>query len=175
MAALVAATHYGVPAEVAGDLLERFQGVHRRFEHKGTVRDVLVYDDYAHHPTEIRATLAAARAQYPDRAIWAVFQPHTYSRTLALMDEFAVSFEDADHVIITDIFAAREREDLGVHASTLAGRIDHGDAKYLGSLREVADWVCNRLRPGMMLLTLGAGNVYQVGDMVLATLRGAVQ
>ncbi|MCG2767110.1 MAG: UDP-N-acetylmuramate--L-alanine ligase [Anaerolineae bacterium] len=170
LAALAVTTECGVSADVAGEVLRDFHGVRRRFEYKGNVQDVLVYDDYAHHPTEIQATLAAARMQFPEREIWAVFQPHTYSRTLTLMDRFASSFGDADHVVITDIYPARERDSLGVHAKQLVERMAHPDVHYIGSLDEVAEWLAPHLKPGAFLVTLGAGSITVLGGDVLRAL-----
>ena len=171
LAALAVTTECGVSADVAGETLRDFQGVKRRFEYKGSVQDVLVYDDYAHHPTEVQATLAAARQQYPEREIWAVFQPHTYSRTLTLMDRFASSFGDADHVVITDIYPARELDSMGVHAKQLVERMIHPDVHYVGSLGEVVEWMPPRLEPGAFVITLGAGSITLLGEGILMALR----
>jgi UDP-N-acetylmuramate--alanine ligase len=127
-----------------------------------------VLDDYGHHPTEIRATLAAARQRFPGRTIWAVFQPHTFSRTLALIADFAAAFGDADHVIVTDIFPARERDNLGVHSRQIIERMAHPDARYIGSLDAATAYLLGHLRPGDVLITLGAGDGYLVGERVLA-------
>ncbi|MEE8163680.1 MAG: cyanophycin synthetase, partial [Anaerolineae bacterium] len=128
-------------------------------------------DDYAHHPTQIRTTLATARKCYPDREVWAVFQPHTYSRTRALLAQFVRSFADADHVIVTDIYPAREFDDLGVSAADIVARMKHPDARYISGLNEAADHLLNRLRPGDVLITLGAGDGYTVGEGILAELE----
>lgn len=162
----------GVDPEIAGVALGSFKGLKRRFEVKGEARGVIVVDDYAHHPTEIRATLAAARERFPDREIWAVFQPHTYSRTRALMEEFASSFSKADHVVLCDIYAARERDDLGISSRDILALMDHPDARYIGSLEAVAFYLREHLNPGSVLITLGAGDVYRVGEEVLGWLRG---
>jgi UDP-N-acetylmuramate--alanine ligase len=150
--------------------LASFNGVGRRFEIKGQVGEVLVVDDYAHHPTEIRATLAAARANYPMRGIWAVFQPHTYSRTRALLDDFATAFGDADHVLLVDIFPARELEDGAISSRDILALMEHPDARYIGSMDEAADFLADHVRPGDLLITLGAGDGYQVGEMVIEEL-----
>jgi len=171
LAALAVIIECGVSTDVAGKALRDFHGVRRRFEYKGNVQGVLVYDDYAHHPTEVQATLAAARAQYPGKEIWTVFQPHTYSRTLALMDSFASSFGDSDHVVITDIYPARERDSMGVHTKQLVERMTHQDVHYIGSLDEVAEWLAPRLKPGAFLITLGAGSITSLGEDVLRVLR----
>jgi UDP-N-acetylmuramate--alanine ligase len=167
LAALVVADRLGVPFDQAATTLAGFTGVGRRFEVKGEAGGVLVVDDYAHHPTEIRATLAAARVRYPDRPIWAVFQPHTYSRTRALLDGFAAAFGDADHVVVVDIFPAREADDGSVSSRDLVARMQHLDAHYVGSLDEAATFLAGRLRPGDVLITLGAGDGYRVGEGIL--------
>ena len=151
-----------------GETLQSYRGVQRRFEVKGEVNDIVIIDDYAHHPTQIRTTLRAARERYPQRAIWAVFQPHTYSRTRALLDEFAASFADADHVVVTDIYAAREFDDLGVSAADIVARTRHPDARYISGLNEAAGHLLDHLKPGDVLLTLGAGDGYKVGEGILA-------
>ncbi len=114
LAALAVIDTIGVPFNAAADALSEFRGVGRRFEVRGEVNGVTVIDDYGHHPTEIKATLAGARLRYPGQQIWAVLQPHTYSRTKTLLDQFAAAFEDADHVIVTAIYASRERDTLGI-------------------------------------------------------------
>jgi UDP-N-acetylmuramate--alanine ligase len=117
MAALAVTDFLDVPFSVAREALTGFRGVARRFEIKGMAEGVVVIDDYAHHPTEIRATLGAARERFPERRIWAVWQPHTYSRTKELLDDFAASFDDADRVIVLPIYPARETDTLGVSAA----------------------------------------------------------
>jgi len=172
LAALAVAHRLGLDWAGVGETMRSFRGVQRRFEVKGEVNGIIVIDDYAHHPTQIRTTLRAARERYPGRTIWAVFQPHTYSRTKALLDEFAASFADADHVVVTDIYAAREFDDLGVSASDIVARMDHPDARYIPGLDETADHLLDHLKPGDVLLTLGAGDGYKVGEEVLAELEG---
>jgi UDP-N-acetylmuramate--alanine ligase len=167
LAALVVADHLGISWHRAAGTLSHFTGVGRRFEEKGQAGDILVVDDYAHHPTEIRATLAAARARYPGRAIWAVFQPHTYSRTRALLDDFARAFADADHVLLVDIFAAREQDDGSIHSRDILARMSHPDARYVGGLAEAAEFLGRHLHAGDVLITLGAGDGYRIGEMVL--------
>jgi len=151
-----------------GETLRGYRGVQRRFEVKGQVNGIVVIDDYAHHPTQIRATLRAARERYAERTLWAVFQPHTYSRTKALLGEFAESFANADHVIVTDIYAAREFDDLGVGAADIVACMKHPDARYIAGLDEAADYLLNHVKPGDVLITLGAGDGYKVGEDILA-------
>ena len=171
LAGLIVADQQGIPLDRAAEILSRFKGVGRRFELKGEVNGITVIDDYAHHPTEIRATLAAARSRFGDRPIWAVFQPHTFSRTVALLDDFAAAFDLADHVIIVDIFASREVDEGQIHSRELVQRMAHPDARYLGSLREAAAYLVEQLAPPAVLLTLGAGDGYQVGEWVLEKLN----
>jgi UDP-N-acetylmuramate--alanine ligase len=167
LAALAVADWLDVPFDRAAVTLAGFAGVGRRFEVKGEAGGVLVIDDYAHHPTEIRATLAAARTRYPGRPIWAVFQPHTYSRTRALLDDFAAAFGDADHVIIVDIFPAREMDDGSVSSRDVVARMRHPDARVIGPLEETVSYLVGHLRPGDVLITLGAGDGYRVGERIL--------
>ena len=171
LAALVVAERLGISMQQAVAALAEFAGVDRRFEIKGEAQGVLVIDDYAHHPTEIRATLAAARARYPDRPLWAVFQPHTYSRTRALLDGFATSFAEADHVIVLDIFAAREVDDGTLSSRDLVARMRHPHAHYVASLADAVAYLEKRLTPGSVLITLGAGDGYLVGERVLERLE----
>ena len=170
LAAIAVADHLGLDLAGVETALREFRGTKRRFEHKGTAGGVLVVDDYAHHPTEIRATLAAARGRYPDREIWAVFQPHTYSRTKALLAEFAESFSHADHVIVVDIYPAREYDNLGVSATDVVACMAHPDARHIAGLGEAIGYLTQRLKPGAVLITLGAGDGYLVGERVLASL-----
>ena len=170
LAVLAVAHHLGVDQETVRGALAEFRGTGRRFEHKGTAGGVTVIDDYAHHPTQIRATLAAARARFPQSAIWTVFQPHTYSRTRKLLDEYATSFGDADHVIITAIYAAREHDTLGVSAADLVARMSHPDARLIAELETTTEYLAAHVQPGDVVLTLGAGDGYLVGEKLLARL-----
>jgi UDP-N-acetylenolpyruvoylglucosamine reductase len=149
-----------------------FAGTKRRLENIGVGYDIIVFDDYAHHPTEVRATLSAARQRFPRRPVWVLFQPHTYSRTRALLDEFCNSFENADHVLITDIFAAREHDPGDITALDLVKTLDrHPDARYVGDLDAATRHLLAELTPGDVLITLGAGDGDRVGRQVLAALR----
>ncbi len=172
LAVLAVAHQVGVSPADARETLRRYRGVQRRFEVKGEVDGIVVIDDYAHHPTQIRTTLRTARERYPGRTIWVVFQPHTYSRTKALLADFAASFADADHVIITDIYAAREFDDLEVSAADIVARMRHPDARYIPGLNEAADYLVDHLKPRDVLITLGAGDGYKVGENVLAIRSG---
>ena len=152
--------------------LENFRGVDRRFQLRGKVAGVSVIDDYGHHPTEIRATLAAAR-QCGFRRIHVVFQPHRYTRTRDLIDEFATAFKDADSLIVLDIYAASEAPIEGVTGEALAQRIrevNGQNTRYAASFAQAAEAVAEEAEDGEMILTLGAGNVSQIGPMILERL-----
>jgi UDP-N-acetylmuramate--alanine ligase len=149
---------------VIREALGKFRGVDRRFQHKGSAAGVTVVDDYGHHPTEIRATLAAAK-QCGFRRIHVIFQPHRYTRTHLLMDDFAGAFGDADSVHVLDIYAASEPPIAGVSGAALAKKIAH--ATYRASFDDAADAVAREAHDGDMVLTLGAGNVSQLGPQLL--------
>jgi UDP-N-acetylmuramate--alanine ligase len=151
----------------AAEALSKFSGTSRRFEVKGERDGILVIDDYAHHPTEIRATLAAARARYPERRLWAVWQPHTYSRTQALFREFVEAFEDADEVIVTEVYAAREpKQDFS--AEQVVRRMGRTSARFIPALEDVTTYLLEHLRKDDVLLVLSAGDADQVSADVLA-------
>ena len=172
LAALAATAEVGADVETALAALTRFRGTERRFEVKGQAAGITVVDDYAHHPTEIRATLAAARLKYVGRPIWAVFQPHTYSRTAALLDGFAAAFDDADHVLVTSIYAAREHDTLGISGADVVARMDHPDTRYVETLDGAVTILLKRIRPGDVVITLGAGDGYLIGERILEKLQG---
>ncbi len=171
LAALAASAAVGVAPEQAGAALARFRGTERRFELKGQAAGVIVIDDYAHHPTEIQATLAAARLKYPDRSLWAVFQPHTYSRTAALLDDFAGAFGQADHVLVMPIYAAREQNPGNLSADDLVARMVHPDARSVGGFGPAVAALLAGVASGHVVLTLGAGDGFFVGEQLLARLR----
>jgi UDP-N-acetylmuramate--alanine ligase len=167
LAALATTSALGVAPDLAITALAEYGGTRRRFELKGEAGGITVIDDYAHHPTEVGATLAAARDRYPGRRIVAYLQPHTYSRTLALLDSWASAFGDADIVRIGEIYAARERDTLGIDSARMASRIDHPDSHEVGGMTHAVDELLALLQPGDVLLTLGAGDGYRVGEMIL--------
>jgi UDP-N-acetylmuramate--alanine ligase len=163
----------GLDLPKAARALGDFKGTRRRFEVRGEVNGVTVIDDYAHHPTEIRATLAAARLSYPGQRILAVWQPHTYSRTQMLFDEFTHSFGDADQVLVTEVYASREsRQDFS--SKQLVKAMAHPSVHFTGSLEETQDYLGSELRSGDVLLVLSAGDADQVSEKVLAQLKEAV-
>ncbi len=123
---------------------------------------MIVIDDYAHHPTEIVSTLAAARSHYPDAEIWAVFQPHTFSRTKTLLDDLVGAFEDADHVIVLDVYAAREDPDPEISGEILAKRIKHPEVRHISGLKAATSYLLDNVRARAAVLSLSAGDGNQV-------------
>ncbi len=170
LAATGIAHHLEVDPAFTRDTLRDFRGVARRFEIKGECRGVTVVDDYAHHPSEIRATLAGARRRYAGRRIWVIFQPHTYSRTKTLLTEFASAFDDADRVIVTEIYAARENDTLGIESGALVQLMSHPGAMHIADQREATSWVGEQLTAGDVVITMGAGDVWKAGEELLALL-----
>ena len=171
-AAIAIGVGLDIPADKIRVALEEFRGVDRRFQLKGKANDVSVIDDYGHHPTEIRATLAAAK-QCGFRHVHVVFQPHRYTRTRDLMDEFATSFEDADSLYLLDIYPASEQPIDGVTSEALARRITERSGRstfYAKSFQVAAIMAATEAQPGDMILTLGAGNVSQLGPQILERL-----
>ena len=151
--------------------LESFKGTKRRLEYKGVTKEgTIIYDDYGHAPAEVRATLAALRELFPKRHITVVFQPHLYSRTKLLLDEFAQSFTDADHVMVTDIFASREAKDESIHAKDLVQAINNGEKKatYIADFTNVQKLLAGRELKTEVLLTLGAGSIGSLADTLIA-------
>lgn len=170
LAALVVVSLLGLSLEAAAQALGQFTGTGRRFEVRGEANGIVVIDDYAHHPTEIRATLAAARSRYADRRIWAVWQPHTFSRTQTLFDQFTHAFADADQVIVTEIYAAREPiQDYS--AAQVVQAMPHLSAQFIPDLPAVSDYLVSHLRPGDVLLVLSAGDADLVSTQVLAAMQ----
>ena len=147
--------------------LNEFCGAKRRFELKANLgNNILVYDDYSHHPTEIKATLAAAKQKHPNKII-AIFQPHTYSRTKELLDDFSSAFFDADVVIMPNIYAAREIDDGSISSKDLVKRLKEQnlDAHYIEDFSEIVKYVKSIAQPNDIILTLGAGDVTKISDM----------
>lgn len=171
LAALAAAHWHGISPRWAATMLRDFRGAGRRFEFVGEVGGVTVIDDYAHHPTEIAATLSAARLRFATRRIWAVFQPHTYSRTKALIEDFAKSFDDADRVLLLDIYPAREKIDLGMHSRLLLEHMGHQGTKYVGSIEAAAEYLLAQVTPEDVVITMSAGDANRVGELLLTGLR----
>ncbi|MGB3614558.1 MAG: UDP-N-acetylmuramate--L-alanine ligase [Elainellaceae cyanobacterium] len=172
MAAVVLGRLLGLPFDLIAEALSEFEGARRRYEFKGRVNQITFIDDYAHHPSEIQATLAAARLQAQSgRRIVAIFQPHRYSRTLAFLTEFSQAFEDADQVVLTDIYAAGEAESSRINGEMLASAVqaNHGCVVYQPTLSDVVSYLNKTLRPGDVALFLGAGNLNQVIPDLMAS------
>ena len=164
LAAAAAAIELKVPAQAIEEGLAAFRGAGRRFEEKGEYRGAKVYDDYAHHPDELRALLTTTRNLGYQRVICA-FQPHTYTRTKALFDEFVQVLKLADKVVLAEIFAARETDTLGVSSAQLAAQIP--GAEYCATLEEVTGKLAELAQPGDLILTVGAGNIYLTGEALV--------
>ncbi len=160
----------GVGKDDLRTAIAEFRGARRRFELVGEAADVTVMDSYAHHPTEVRAELAAARERFPARRLVCLFQPHTYSRTSYLLDEFRTCFRDCDVLFIARTYAAREEPAAGMDAEALAGAIESPAARYTGELDASARAVAEVLEPGDVFFTIGAGDVDTVGPIVLERL-----
>lgn len=158
----------GAEPDQAASALSTYNGVGRRFQLVGEADGTVVVDDYAHHPREITATIAAARERYPDRRIVAAFQPHTYTRTKALVSEFAVALDAADVAVVLDIYAARERESLGVSSADVL-RLMRTPAYPGGTVRDAATVLADLVEPGDLVLTMGAGDITKLGPLVLAS------
>lgn len=172
LSAYAVSDFFGISSDVVSKSLMEFKGTHRRFDILGTVNNVTVVDDYAHHPTEIKATLAAAK-KFPHNKLWCIFQPHTYTRTKLLFNEFASSFKEADYVIITDIYAAREKDTGEIHSKDLveeANRIKN-NAIYMKEFHDIAEYVSKNAKAGDMVLTVGAGSITKLGPMILEKLK----
>ena len=165
LSAIAVADLLGVPFTKIKEGLKSFHGTDRRFEYKGEVNGVTVIDDYAHHPTEINATLTAAK-EYPLKEIWCIFQPHTYTRTKALFPEFVDALTHADHVILADIYAARETDTLGMSSEMIAEELKKKgcDAYYFPSFEEIENFCLDKCQKGDVLITMGAGNVVNIGE-----------
>lgn len=158
----------GVSMEQIKQGLLTFTGTDRRFEYKGELNGFTVIDDYAHHPTEIKATLTAAK-HYPHKEIWCIFQPHTYTRTKAFFHEFAEALSLADHIVLADIYAARETDTLGISSPMLAEELQRlgADAYYLPSFEAIETFILERCQKGDLLITMGAGDVVNIGESLL--------
>ncbi|MBQ8814816.1 MAG: UDP-N-acetylmuramate--L-alanine ligase [Lachnospiraceae bacterium] len=168
LAAAAVADRCGIPTEFVVKGLEEFTGAERRFEHKGNMNGITIVDDYAHHPDEIRATLkAAAGMNY--RKVWCVFQPHTYTRTKALLPEFIEALSHADEVILAKIYAAREADIYGVSSADIAEGLEAMGKKavYLETFEEIEDYIIHNVIHGELLITMGAGDVVKVGENLL--------
>jgi UDP-N-acetylmuramate--alanine ligase len=172
LAGIAAGATIGIEAAVMRAALASYRGAQRRFEFVGEAGGVLVMDDYAHHPTEVAAgTIAAARERFPDRRLVLLFQPHTFTRTAYLLDEWKTCFAGADVLYITHTYAAREDESAGMSGRDLAALLESPRATYVDSFDEAAARIAQELRPGDVFFTVGAGDIDSVGRAVLERLR----
>lgn len=170
LAALAVAHQLGLSLDLCARALEMFSGTGRRFDILGEPGGIAIIDDYAHHPTQIRSTLSAAQARYPGRRIWAVWQPHTYTRTEVLMAEYVEAFKDADQVIVTEVYAAREKNN-GFTAATVVKRMKHPAARFIPTLDEAAAYLMQNIRSGDVVLVLSAGDADQISARLLDELK----
>jgi UDP-N-acetylmuramate--alanine ligase len=169
---LAVADVLNLPVAQAALALSEFRGTGRRFEVRGEVGGVTIIDDYAHHPTHIRAALSAARDRYPSQSIWAVWQPHTYSRTRILLEDYATAFDLADHVIITEVYPAREPLPADkFSARKVLSVMRHSDAHFVETLHKAMAILLARVQPGDVLLVLSAGDADQISDRMLIALE----
>ena len=171
LAAFACCHSLGVDSEIIRDTLREYRGTQRRFDIVGTTATgVKIVDDYAHHPTEIKATLEACQ-NVPHNKLWCLFQPHTYTRTLALFDDFADAFQKADELVLAEIYAAREKNIYKISSASLAEKIKecHPEKKvsFMESFDEIADYVYQNAQNGDLVLTMGAGDIYKVGEILL--------
>ena len=176
LAAIATAMELQIPVDRISKALKKFSGIHRRFEFKGEAKGVRVYDDYGHHPSEIAATLKAARECFASNRLIVLFQPHRFTRTRDLMDEFAVSFTDVDRLYLMDIYPAGEQPIEGITAEALLRAIKRtatGAISYEADRKEMVEAIVRETAPGDVLLTLGAGDVYKLGEEILRGMRSA--
>lgn len=168
LACLALASIFSIPSATIQSGLSKFKGTERRFEYKGEFGGATIIDDYAHHPTEITATLTSAR-NYPHKTLWVAFQPHTYTRTKALLNDFATALSLADKIVLADIYAAREKDPGDISSRDLASLLENNgkDVLYLGDLKKIQEYFEKNLVPGDLLITMGAGNIVEVGESLL--------
>lgn len=161
--------YYNISSKTMKEALKEFTGAHRRLEYKGCYNDIRIYDDYAHHPTEISATCNALNNKKFNES-WVIFQPHTYSRTKTLLDDFCGALSNFDHIIIADIYAARETNTYGVSSKDIVERINStrgSHSEYISDFNDIVSYVKEHAKPNDIVLTLGAGNVTDIGPMLL--------
>ncbi len=169
LAAIALCHILGIESSHIKTYISSYKGVHRRLEHKGFLGGIKIIDDYAHHPTEIKASLNALRKSTKEK-IYCIFQPHTFTRTKILLNSFSEAFYDADKVIIADIYASRERDNGDIHSKDLVNRIKEkgSDAIYLGNFDEIESYILRETSNHDVVVTMGAGNIYQVGENLIS-------
>ena len=170
LGAFAAADQLGLDRKKIAAALTDFRGSGRRFEIRGEYQGIILVDDYAHHPTEIKATLAAAKSSYPERRIWAVWQPHTYTRTKTLFSGFSNAFSDADRVVVLDVYAAREKKPDDFNIKELVKKIKNKDVSYIPEIKDAAEYLLVELSPGDLLLVFTAGDAIEITDTLERTL-----
>lgn len=176
LAAIAVGFELDIPFEKIKAGLEKFSGVNRRFEQKAQINDIMVVDDYAHHPSEIMATLKAARSGWPNRRIIAVFQPHLYSRTRDFYMDFARSFFQVDIVVLTDVYPAREKPIPGIDGKLIADTaisMGHREVHYVQDKNQIPEYLLQLVHPGDMVITLGAGDIWKIGNSFIDLLKNA--
>lgn len=168
LAAIASCNKAGLPIEKCIEYIKEFKGTNRRYQYKGSFNNIKIIDDYAHHPTEIKATLSSCK-NYSKGKIWCVFQPHTYTRTKSLLNEFSNSFYDGDKVIITDIYAAREKDTGLIHSEDLTKKLKENgvDAIYISDFNDISAYIINNTSKNDIVITMGAGDIYEVGEIIL--------
>ncbi len=171
-AAVAAASAVGVPPADAAASLLNFTGVGRRFDWLGEEAGIVVIDDYGHNPAKIRAALAAARVRFPGHDLWAVWQPHTFSRTQTFLEQYAEAFGDSDHVLVTEIYAARETPVPGVSGAVTAAALRHTDARFTPSFEQAVDTLAAEAHAPAVVMLLSAGDANRIGPELLRRLRG---
>ncbi len=174
LASVAVGLELGMPFEKIKSGLERFEGVYRRFQKKADANEILVIDDYAHHPTEVQATITAARSGWKDRRIIAVFQPHLYSRTQKMYQEFGLSFFDAEVLVVTDVYPSREKPIEGVNGeliSDTAKKFGHRNVNYVADKNRLPEELDKIAEPGDIVITMGAGDIYKYSENFVETLK----
>ena len=168
LACIATCDSYGIDKEILKEALTKYTGAHRRFELVGTINGATVYDDYGHHPTEVKAVFNAMKEKKFNRS-WVIFQPHTYSRTKALLPDFVKALSGFDNVIVTDIYAAREKDTLGISSKDLVNELNKvkKHAKYMSSFDEIAKYIKERVMPNDIVITLGAGTITKLGPKII--------
>ena len=177
LGALAAAIELGIGLDTAIASMKLFSGAKRRFETKGQINGVWVVDDYAHHPTEIKATLAAAKQTRPDR-LMCIFQPHRYTRTQLLMEEFGGAFGDCDELILTEICSAGEQPIPGICGQQLCEEVTRRSAQkvvFIPELSDIEGYLIENVKKGDLVITLGAGNIYTVGEKLVTDLKRGIK
>jgi UDP-N-acetylmuramate--alanine ligase len=176
LAVLAISDFLGISFDTYVKALSQFEGIQRRFTVRGEVGGITVVDDFGHHPAEVRATLAGARAAFAGRRVIAAFQPHRYTRTRDQFEEFAHAFSDADKIAICDIFPAGEKPIDGITSANLVSavkQVGHADAVHIARREDIAAWMVQHAKPGDLLLTLGAGNIQLSCNEVIELLEKA--